>query len=181
MTTIQQKESEVLSTIKTQTMSALNTMYSDMVKFDDMFNLECELGADLRRLAYTIGGFDIKIDKIKVQYLALKEACASGDITSASASMNGQEVLSTQLSRLEWKAERLNYSKELVSAKEDAYKDFFSIKLGKKYIPYTSTGVNTVSAKFKEESKLAKSWLAENNDKYPPVLEGSEMIPAIIE
>ena len=180
MTTLEQKETEILGTIKTQTMSGLNTMYSDLVKFDDIFNLQCELGADLRRLAYTIKGFDMKIDEVRVQYLALRDACASGDINSAKASMNGQEVLSKQLSSLEWKAERLTYSQELIKAKEEAYIDFYAIKVGKKYIPYSS-GAIINTAKINKENKVAKAWLVNHKDEIEPILEGSEMIPAIIE
>ena len=183
MTTLEQKETEILGTIKTQTMSGLNTMYSDMVKFDDIFNLQCELGADLRRLAYTIKGFDMKLDEVRLQYLALRDACASGDINSAKASMNGQEVLSKQLSSLEWKAERLAYSQELIKAKEEAYIDFYSIKVGKKYIPYSSNAFKSDKhlEKINKESKITKAWLLDHSNEIEPILEGSEMIPAIIE
>ena len=179
MTTLEQKETEILGTIKTQTMSGLNTMYSDLVKFDDIFNLQCELGADLRRLAYTIKGFDMKLDEVRLQYLALRDACSSGDIDSAMASMNGQEVLSKQLSSLEWKAERLTYSQDLLKAKEEAYIDFYAIKVGKKYIPFSSGAlINTV--KINKANKVAKAWLVNNKDEIEPILEGSETIPAII-
>ena len=179
MTTIEQKETEILGTIKTQTMSGLNTMYSDLVKFDDIFNLQCELGADLRRLAYTIKGFDMKIDEVRLQYLALRDACASGDINSAKASMNGQEVLSKQLSSLEWTAERLTYSQNLLKAKEEAYIDFFAIKVGKKYIPFSS-GAIVNTDKINKENKVAKAWLVNHKNDIEPILEGSETIPAII-
>tara|TARA_R110000751_G_scaffold250495_1_gene350031 strand:+ start:318 stop:860 length:543 start_codon:yes stop_codon:yes gene_type:complete len=179
MTTLEQKETEILGTIKTQTMSGLNTMYSDLVKFDDIFNLQCELGADLRRLAYTIKGFDMKIDEVRIKYLALRDACASGDINSAKASMNGQEVLSKQLSSLEWTAERLTYSQNLLKAKEEAYIDFFAIKVGKKYIPFSS-GAIVNTDKINKENKVAKAWLVNHKNDIEPILEGSETIPAII-
>jgi hypothetical protein len=179
MTTLEQKETEILGTIKTQTMSGLNTMYSDLVKFDDIFNLQCELGADLRRLAYTIKGFDMKIDEVRIKYLALRDACASGDINSAKASMNGQEVLSKQLSSLEWTAERLTYSQNLLKAKEEAYIDFFAIKVGKKYIPLSS-GAIVNTDKINKENKVAKAWLVNHKNDIEPILEGSETIPAII-
>ena len=179
MTTLEQKETEILGTIKTQTMSGLNTMYSDLVKFDDIFNFQCELGADLRRLAYTIKGFDMKIDEVRIKYLALRDACASGDINSAKASMNGQEVLSKQLSSLEWTAERLTYSQNLLKAKEEAYIDFFAIKVGKKYIPFSS-GAIVNTDKINKENKVAKAWLVNHKNDIEPILEGSETIPAII-
>jgi hypothetical protein len=160
-------------------MSGLNTMYSDLVKFDDIFNLQCELGADLRRLAYTIKGFDMKIDEVRIKYLALRDACASGDINSAKASMNGQEVLSKQLSSLEWTAERLTYSQNLLKAKEEAYIDFFAIKVGKKYIPFSS-GAIVNTDKINKENKVAKAWLVNHKNDIEPILEGSETIPAII-
>ena len=73
MTTIEQKETEILATIRTNTQASLNTMYRDMLKFDDLFNTKCELGSEIRRLDYRINNQKTLMDKKAIEYQKLKE------------------------------------------------------------------------------------------------------------
>ena len=164
-TNFNQKETEILNSVKTQTISGLRTMYSDYIKFDDLFNLKFEVGALIRNIVFNQGTVNARIDKYKVALKVMQEATGSNNITSAVASMNGQE--------------RATYSLQLLKSKEEAYKDFYSIALGEKYIPYSSNKLKSI-AKINQVNNEASEWNKENADKLDPILEGSEMIPAII-
>jgi len=107
MTTIEQKETEILATTKTNTQASLNTLYRDTLKFDDLFNLKCELGSEIRRLDYRINNQKALMDKKAIEYQKLKEINGS-NINSVKASFQGQETFANQLSRIEWSVEECN-------------------------------------------------------------------------
>ena len=70
MTTIEQKEM-ILATIRTNAQGIIrNTMYRDMLKFDDLFN-KCELGSEIRRLDYRIKNQQALMDKKALEYQKL--------------------------------------------------------------------------------------------------------------
>ena len=179
-TKFNQKETEIISSVKTQTISGLRTMYADYLKFDDLFNLKFALGASIRNIVFNQGTIRARIDKYEVTLKVMQAASGTNNITSAVASMNGQESLSQAISYQNWLIDRATYSLELLISKEEAYKDFYSIALGEKYIPYSSNKLKSIT-KINEANNKASAWNKENADKLDPILEGSEMIPAIIE
>ena len=178
MTTIQQKETEVLATIRTNTQASLNTMYRDMLKFDDLFNTKCELGSEIRRLDYRINNQKALMDKKALEYQKLRDINGS-NINSVKASFQGQETFANQLQRIEWSVERMQYTLELLETKRQATVEFYEQHI-EKYVPYSSGHVKNLD-KLNEENTKGKQWLAENISKLDPVIEGSEVIPAIVE
>jgi len=178
MTTIQQKETEVLATIRTNKQASLNTEYKDMLAFDDLFNIKCELGSEIRRLDYRINNQKSLMDKKAIEYKELQEINGS-NITSVKASFQGQETYANQLKKIEWIIERMSYTLEILEIKKEATIDFYEAHV-EKYVPYSSGQVKNLD-KLNEESTKGKQWLAENISKLDAVIEGSEVIPAIIE
>ena len=178
MTTIEQKETEVLATMRTNTQASLNTMYRDMLKFDDLFNTKCELGSEIRRLDYRIKNQQALMDKKAVEYQKLRDINGS-NINSVKASFQGQETFANQLQRIEWSVERMQYTLELLETKRQATVEFYEQNI-EKYVPYSSGQVKNLE-KLNEENTKGKQWLAENISKLDPVIEGSELIPAIVE
>ena len=178
MTTIEQKETEVLATIRNNTQASLNTMYRDMLKFDDLFNTKCELGSEIRRLDYRIKNQQALMDKKALEYQKLRDINGS-NINSVKASFQGQETFANQLQRIEWSVERMQYTLELLETKRQATVEFYEQHI-EKYVPYSSGQVKNLE-KLNEENTKGKQWLAENISKLDPVIEGSEVIPAIAE
>jgi len=178
MTTIEQKETEVLATIRTNKQASLNTEYKDMLKFDDLFNTKCELGSEIRRLDYRIKNQQSLMDKKALEYQKLRDINGS-NINSVKASFQGQETFANQLQRIEWSVERMQYTLELLETKRQATVDFYEQHI-EKYVPYSSGQVKNLE-KLNEENTKGKQWLSENISKLDPIIEGSEAIPAIIE
>jgi len=179
MTTIEQKETEILATVRTNTLASLETMYRDFIKFDDIFNLKCELGSELSRITYRVNNQKSKMDEKEIEYTKLKEINGS-NINSVKASFQGQETFAQQLGRIEWSVERMMYTLEILETKYLVTKEFYERVVGEKYVPYSSGKVKDTK-KLQAESKKGKEWLAKNNHELPSIIEGSELIPAIAE
>ena len=178
MTTIEQKETEILATARTNTQASLNTMYRDMLQFDDLFNTKCEVGSEIRRLDYRINNQKTLMDKKAVEYQRLKDINGS-NINSVQASFQGQETYAQQLSKIEWSVERMAYTLEYLEIKRQATLDFYEVHI-EKYVPYSSGKVKNLE-KLNDINNKGKEWLAKHNQELPAIIEGSEVIPAIIE
>jgi len=178
MTTIEQKETEILATTRTNTQASLNTMYRDMLKFDDLFNTKCELGSEIRRLDYRINNQKTLMDKKAIEYQKLKEINGS-NINSVKASFQGQETFANQLSRIEWSVERMQYTLELLETKRQTTVEFYEQHV-EKYFPYSSGQVKNLE-KLNDANNKGKEWLSKHNQELDAVIEGSEVIPAIAE
>lgn len=178
MTTIEQKETEVLASVKTDTTSALTTQHKALLQYDDMFNLKCEVGSEIRRLDYRINNQKSLMDAKAIEYQKLKEINGS-NINSVKASFQGQETYSQQLSKIEWSVERMQYTLELLETKRQATVEFYETHI-EKYVPYSSGKVKDLK-NLQSKSIKGQEWLAKHNQKLPKVITGSELIPAIAE
>lgn len=179
MTTIEDKETQILATVRTNKLAALAIEHKDYIVFDDIFNLTAELSSEIIRLNNRMIKTVALIEEEKDKKDKLDELNGSR-VTSAEAAMQGQEVFSKELGKIEWVMKRKEYTLASLKAKKDATIDFYEKHLGKKYVPYSSGVVKNVD-KLQQKQVEAKQWLAKNNDKIPAVITQSEIIPAVAE
>lgn len=148
-------------------LTALAVEYKSEIDFDDLFNIEVDLGSAIAKTDARIKSLETKLDEVSQRLAKIAEANGSR-INTEKAFMQSLEVLGNQLQRLDDLKAKYEHSKALLEAKRSAQVDFYAKTLGKAYVPYSSKA--RPAEKSAEQRQLAIQWLQQNGYKLDPVI-----------
>ena len=167
----QQSKREVTLDQMTQSiLTGMKIIYKPMIDNDDMYNLDVELSSEISKLEFSKANLEKKLDQVELEKKKIQAQTGSEHINPATASMQGLEVLMSQLSGKDKLMSNYQYSIDLKTVMIDAKKQFYFDVIGKAYVKYVSKNKPTKSFKTMTKPTEAQLWFHENNDKLDPVI-----------
>ena len=167
----QQSKREVTLDQMTQSiLTGMKIIYKPMIDNDDMYNLDVELSSEISKLEFSKANLEKKLDQVELEKKKIQAQTGSEHINPATASMQGLEVLMSQLSGKDKLISNYQYSIDLKTVMIDAKKQFYFDVIGKAYVKYVSKSKPTKSFKTMTKPNEAQLWLHENNHKLDPVI-----------
>lgn len=167
----QQSKREVTLDQMTQSiLTGMKIIYKPMIDNDDMYNLDVELSSEISKLEFAKANLEKKLDQVQLEKKKIQAQTGSEHINPATASMQGLEVLMSQLSGKDKLISNYQYSIDLKTVMIDAKKQFYFDVIGKAYVKYVSKNKPTKSFKTMTKPNEAQLWLHENNHKLDPVI-----------
>lgn len=172
-----QSKREVTLDQMTQSMlTGMKIIYKPMIDNDDMYNLDVELSSEISKLEFGKANLEKKLDQVTLEKKAIQRQTGSEHINPATASMQGLEVLMSQLAGKDKMISNYQYSIDLKTVMIDAKKQFYFDVIGKAYVKFVSKNKTTKTFKTMSKPTEAQLWLHENNHKLDPVIYDNVLI-----